>query len=589
MLSRPFTVNVLLYHRAICRNLHSTFDTCARRHPPSPRFGPDICRVSSSVEDRRLRPSAQPPSPPPPIPRTFFNQVCLMSVHSLISSSGNLDISCLPSLPSSSDSFSVLTALSAYGVNHAAVLDSVFGTNFSTASQEGVNMSLVEGDDSAMLAAAPHHLAMLSLEMLDGPKREREDRVEMGLRFGLGMADVVLFVVRMRDLGRRGASGIAKMAGGLRGDRDGKGLVVVVVSEWEEGIVERGEVVAGVLCEMQELWRGGGRVTEKWEFEFVMMGEEGLNKLNAMFVDAGGEDWVFEGGMYAGEEWSKLGEKMELVWKGVKGEGAEEVQREELEGTFGCDAVMRRVMGKFERCVRGWRREAEGGAVIEEFGKQAKKLREETIAIYETEAAEWKDSGAWKRKREELKEGIEIGLYELFVMQVARLREGVYREFKVGLEEIPEDDDAVGKKVSALVKQMRKKFEADAQKLRTGRGGWRYDNEMKELGAEMREDARERVQRAELAEYELRRERRGRRRMNRMMGGGGQNKRMPVQLSLHYLNVAPFGWKDSRFDKLSVDDDIMFQDKGGDGVAVRPQRGSMWNKRNDQFVYKDKK
>eukprot|EP00177_Eucheuma_denticulatum_P001502 GFKZ01002692.1.p2 GENE.GFKZ01002692.1~~GFKZ01002692.1.p2 ORF type:complete len:579 (+),score=78.56 GFKZ01002692.1:105-1739(+) len=544
-----------------------------------------------------------------------------MSIKTLLSESGKLDISAISFDMGSDETISVLSVLSAHGVNQSKLLDQLFGTSFSsTAPTLGIAASFVEGDDAAVMTEPCHHIVALDVEPYDGPHRERDESRERAAHLSVSLSDVIMFVARMSDLHRSTSNGVSSLRSSLTemllleadsivSSPNGKRAFLVVVRDHEAEVLSRQGIVTGFLHELQEMYNSiakppgsPARINDLFEIEFILLPNEHLQPdeyksaiadLQAYLLDPVSDNFLFGGGLYLCPNPSQLGAVAGKAWMKLEEEQIQDMPDDgELMSTFDCDNAMRRVFQKYQKSVRAWRRETEGRVILEKFGERASDMVEQTVAVYEKDAAAHKRSKAFKRKREELKDLLDADLYGLFVTQVARLREVTYRLFKDKLGAIGEGETRLDKAVNATLKESQKYFQVNAEALRPKSSSWRYDNDMKELAAQMREDATERLQRARLADYQSGASRRNRRFRSRDVGSG--NKRQPIQLSFHYLDPAPFGWKDSRYDKLTTDDNMQFEksvqsNADGQQLSLAPSRGSSWYRKNQDFIYTERK
>lgn len=552
------------------------------------------------------------------------------TMSTLVSPSGELDISSLAAIEiDEEDTLSVVCALGAHGLQQSALLDNIFGTSFaSTAPRLGVSAAFVEGEDLAVLSAAPHHIVVLDVEPYDGPDRNREDDRERSAHLSIALADVILFVIRMNELHRPDASGVAALRssitellimqedGIVNPPKKAKRGFVVLVKDYEPDVLPRQEIVTGFLQVMQEVYssvarpsRSPQRIIELFEFEFKLLPPQQFQTekfnhtvadLQSDFLDPASEEYFFENEAFVRDTEVSLTESTEKAWaKLTKGQAGEMPDEKELMSTFECGNAMRKVFDKYQRNARVWRRETDGGVIIDNFGGEATSMVDGTIAAYDQDAAPHKGSKAFTRKREELRDLLNADLYGLFVTQIGKLREVTYRLFKDKLDGISDDEPRLEKTVNAALKESQKYFQVNADSLRPKFSSWRYDNDTKELSQQMREDATERLQRARLADYQQNRGRRGRRRRPGL--GPGEKSRQPIQLSFHYLDPAPFGWKDSRYEKLSVDDALEYSTNalpagggsggsgGGLSVPIMPSRNSSWYQKNQDFIYTERK
>lgn len=552
-----------------------------------------------------------------------------MSLQTFVSAESDVDASFLRDLPIEADeTTSVVSALGAHGLRQSELLDQIFDTSFaSSQSRLGIAAAFVEGEDSAVMTEARHHVVVLDVEPFDGPEREREEPRERAAHLAVALSDVILFVVRMPDLHRTETNGVAALRASLtemlllQADDvvptpSGKRAFVVAVRDYEADVLSRQEIISGFLQEMQTVYnivakppRSPPRITEVFEFEFVLLPNESLQRdeystavsdLKAYFVDPASDEYLFEGALYIRDPSVSLADCAEKAWDQLETEQTDDMpESKELMSTFNCDNAMRKVFEKYQRNVRVWRRETGGGVIIEKFGATASDMVEKTIAVYDQDAAPHKGSKAFKRKRDELKDLLDADLYSLFVNQIGKLREVTYRLFKDKLDGIPDDESRLDKTVNSALKESQKYFQVNAEALRPSFSSWRFDNDSKELASQMREDATERLQRARLADYQENSGLRGRRRRPGAGLGSGSKRRQPINVGFHYLDQAPFGWKDSRYEKLSVADNLQYGAlPGGNGsggssgslsVPLSPGRDSSWYKKNQDFIYTERK
>lgn len=543
-----------------------------------------------------------------------------MAVETLVSASGKLDVSTLSLDMRPEETLSVLSALSAHGVNQSKLLDQLFSTSFcSSAPRQGIAAAFVEGDDAAVVTEPCHHIVALDVEPYDSPQRDRDEARERAAHLSVALSDVIMFVARMPDLHRSNSNGVSSLRSSLtemlllQADSvvtapTGKRAFLVVVRDHEAEVLSRQHIVTGFLHELQEMYNSIAkppgsppRISDLFEIEFILLPNEHLQPdeyksaiadLQAYLLDPVSDNFLFGGGLYLCPDPSQLGEGAEKAWMKLEEEQIQDMPNDgELMSTFDCDNAMRRVFQKYQKSVRSWRRETEGRVILEKFGERAFDMVAQTVAVYEKDAAAHKGSKAFKRKREELKDLLDADLYGLFVTQVARLREVTYRLFKDKLGGIAEDETRLSKVVNATLKESQKYFQVHGEALRPKSSSWRFDNDMKELAAQMREDATERLQRARLADYQSGA---SRNRLFRSRDVGSGNKRQPIQVGFHYLDPAPFGWKDSRYDKLTSDDTMQFKknvqpDSGGQPLSLAPSGGSSWYRKNQDFIYTERK
>lgn len=553
-----------------------------------------------------------------------------MPIQSLVSAEGELQVACLEQLSADADeTASVVTVLGAHGLRQTELLDQIFETSFYDDQPcHGIAAAFVEGEDSAVMAEARHHILLLNVEPFDGPQREREEPRERAAHLAVALSDVIMFVIRLPDLPRVETNGIAALRSDLtemlllQADDvvptpSGKRGFVVVVRDYEDQVLSRQDLISGFLQEMQNVYnlvakppRSPPRITELFEFEFILLPSEGhqpekfseqTDALRSVFLDPAADDYLFEGSSYVRDRSVNLTECAEKVWNKLNSEQLQDMpDSRELMSTFDCDNAMRKIFEKYQRGVRVWRRETDGGVILENFGIEATDMVEKTMAVYDQDAAPHRGTKAFKRKRDELKNLLDADLYGLFVNQIAKLREVTYRLFKDKLDATEDSEPRLDRTVNNALKESQKYFQVKAEALRPRFSSWHLDNDTKELAAQMREDATERLQRARLADYQENSSRRGRRRRPGAAVGSTGKPRQPVHVSFHYLDPAPFGWKDSRYEKLSVDDDLQYSALGAGGgggggrtgglsMPLAPGRDSSWYQKNQDFIYTERK
>lgn len=550
----------------------------------------------------------------------------------LLSEDGELNPSLLCKLPlGDSETLSVACALSAHGLSQATLLNKLLGTSLAVDNREGIQTAFVRADDSAALVESGRSLVVLDVEEFDGRgSRGRMEQREKAAQLAFSLSDVVFFFIRMLDLSRPEASGLSSLRSSLSEMLrlqiedivpipTRKRLFVVVVSSYESDVLPREELISALMREVQAVYdsaakppRAAARIIDLYDFEFVTLANSILCSdeyaaqtaaFSRRLLDPAADDYFFENGAY-GREQSGNDTGISDVAKNAWTELVDDEIRgdlppsKELTATFDCDSAMRRVYEKCQRSVRVWRREIDSGGVIEKFGSHAATLIAQTISVFESDASKHRGSRAFRRKLEELRNLIDADLYLLFMAQISKLRESTYRNFKDSLNEVEDGDNALGKKVNEALRECERTFRKDVDALRPRNVSWRFDNDIKELKAQMREEATERIQQARLAEYQEHGGRRPRRRAPRRNLPG--KPRQPISIGVHYLNPAPFGLKDSRHEKLNTDDYVGYSPPpkntkaivglpAGNGsssglpsrglsIPLMPERGEPWNK-----------
>lgn len=559
--------------------------------------------------------------------RTQTPEVIMAPVF-VVKADGSLSADSLPPADRSVTT-TVITALGAKGVGQSSLLNSLFAASLPTGSRpgkqttKGIVFADHAGDQSAAQSAPPRRIIALDVEGFDAADRSREGVRDRSANFAMALSNVILFSVRMNDLPRTASNGVASLRAsltetlklqesGVVDEPRGSRAFWVVVKDYDAEALPREELINGFLSEMQTLYasiakpsRSAARVVDLFDFEFLTLPspvltpnayEEALEELRDRVIDPFSDKYLFENGDYCQKSDSSLRETASAVWNALEEEETRDLPAsKELMASFECSNILRKVFDKYCRGVRSWDRETEDGNVIDDFGTASMTVVKDSLAVYDQDAAPHRSSKAFQRNRQELKEKIDQSLYDLFTRQTLRLREVAYGMFKAKLEEASSEDPGFEKSINKSLKEAQKYFLEQAEKLRPKSSTWRFDNETKELASHMREDATERLQRARLEEYApSARGRRGGRRGRRGRGlAAAGSTRQPISISFHYLDPAPFGLKDSRYEKLNSDDPLEY---GRDGIAasqvetarglpILPGKNEPWDR---DYVYTDK-
>lgn len=552
-----------------------------------------------------------------------------MAGSSAVTADGSLRADALPSADGNVIT-TVVTALGARGVGQSSLLNSLFNSSLSSGTQPGkqttTGVAVAEhaGDQSAAQAAPPRRIIALDVEGYDAADRSREEERDRSANFAMALSNVILFSVRMNDLPRTESNGVASLRvaltetlklqeTGVIAEPANHRAFWVIVRDYDAEVLPREELINGFLSEMQSLYdtvakpaRSPARVTDLFDFEFVAFPsailtpeafQERVEDFKERVIDPFSDNYMFEGGGYHHKSDVSLKQLASAVWSALEEQEIRDLPAsKELTATFECGNVLRKVFDKYTRRVRQWDREIEDGNVIDHFGTASVSLLEDTLAVYDHDAAPHRSSKAFQRKREDLKEKIDQSLYDLFTRQTLKLREVAYGMFKEKLEEASSDEPGFEKAINKSLKEAQKYFADQAEKLRPNSSSWRFDNETKELASHMREDATERLQQARLEEYAPNaRGRGGGRRGRRGRRPGAGSTRQPISISFHYLDPAPFGFKDSRYQKLNTDDPLEYgrdketpQDDSGNMAPVLPilpGKNEPWDR---DYIYHDK-
>lgn len=425
------------------------------------------------------------------------------------------------------------------------------------------------------------------------------------VELGVAMADVLVFNVRYHSLSRSTASGLRGLGSALEtylrlcasGMLHGMGpmphpsrkrMLLVIVRDFEDEEVSRDEVAAAFQEDLNALWSrmtkpsrlGNSRFSEFYQTEYAFLPSALLRKIDFMrrvgelqrrFLDPTADGYFFQRDNRSGESiaryscpvpLSELELHIENVFKALsqfrkdrsvgETDGGLEVEgSSELEASYRCDEICSFIFSQYLDSARSWKSRAEDGRIIENFGTEADGLLQNALEEYDRDAAAFRHTKTFIRKRNELRSSILNDLRTIYAKQLLKLREVAFDRFKLALTRI-QVTNRVEKDVERQIRENEKYFieQADLLKCRDApRGGnassnagalpWRHEIERRALVDAMREVATERLQFA------------------RLQGAYVPTQRQPVQFSFHYLHPNPFG-TDSRQDRLTSTDPIRY-------------------------------
>jgi Root hair defective 3 GTP-binding protein (RHD3) len=320
-------------------------------------------------------------------------------------------------------------------------------------------------------------------------------------------------------------------------------LLVVAVRDYDEEAVAREELeaaIAGMLHtaygELEQLPAAyaATELQDLFDVQFSFLASETLcapqfesaaAAFGRLIGDAARNGYADAGMTPAGVDASatRIWEALDPASAAASGAGGKELPAErELAATFACDEIMRGALGRYTSTTRQWKATVESGRIIRDFGKESSSLISSTLDKYAADAANYRTTRAFSRKKDELRALCLADAYTLYAKQILKLREVAYQVFRGNLARI-RINDRVEKNVNAVVKSAENYFVEKAESLRSTLSNWRFDNERHELVNHMREDATERLQLA------------------RLQGNYVPPIRAPVAVAFHTLLTAPFG------------------------------------------------
>lgn len=399
-------------------------------------------------------------------------------------------------------------------------------------------------------AAVPSGPLALTLDQLDAADRAGSPELDGALLLAVALSGALVIPVRQTELARPTSSALASVMGaversltlrtaGLAPPLPARKLLVIVVREYDAVEASSEELEAFVIGFLSEAYDGfevppgfaATQLSDLFDVRFCLLPSEraepegyaaGVQGLGDMLREANRE--YADAGMTA----ESLLESVDRIQGADVDDATDDLPGErELGATFACNTVMTSVLDKYRTTAKQWKGTVETGRIIRNFGKESDALVDRTLQVFDKDAAAYKSTKAFVRKREELKAALLSDTYALFAKQILKLREVAYQVFRGKLARI-RINDQVEKNVRGAVKEAESYFVENAESLRSNLGGWRFDNERHELVNHMRDDATERLQLA------------------RLQGNYVPPMRSPIAFAFHTLLLAPFG-RDSRF------------------------------------------
>lgn len=212
----------------------------------------------------------------------------------------------------------------------------------------------------------------------------------------------------------------------------------------------------------------------------------------------------------------------------------------EMVGYQICEEIFYKTFSQFKNSMEPLKICCEEGGIIQNFGKEADKLIEDSLEQFQTEAYIFQTTKVFSEKKKILKENLLSCLQEIFQKQILKLKELSFQSFKELLSSIQVTGD-VENQVSGSIRVTEKYFNSkiDSLKPLQAKKSWSSEKERKELVSGIREMATERLQAA------------------RLQGVYLKKNKNPVALSFYYLHPHPFG-KDLRLDHMTLSDSLGF-------------------------------
>jgi len=486
-----------------------------------------------------------------------------------------------------SDKLFVVTSIGAQRSGASSLLNRLFGTSFATRQAQNPSVQVTKGvcadivDNgngdlvSIITGKGARKLVVLDTEGFDQMDEYETLRQDFAGCFGVLASDMVLINVFMNNIANRvessGVSMLRSVAESL-GDMKKSGLVmdrrikvVFVIRDYDVDEIEEDEVMDILVSQINfELKKSAVLMTaavataesgqaelvppsanQFFDIQFEFVPNQFLNakgyeqslsrvaiRVNDTLAEVEAAHVVSSLVPDLQKKFYKLRDLRQLA-KALADPGhAEAIGKSvEIEASYHCEAMIADVYRSYLSKVEDWKMQADSGRMIRSFGHECTEKIEETLKEFLQLCSVYKDTNAFKEKSKELLANMLLDLQALYGKQVLKVRDVAYHVFKEKVTRI-QLNPRVEKEVDKAIAEADKFFVEKAIGLRCSyakSGSWRYENERQELLHAMRENATERLQLA------------------RLQGSFVPQLRKPVQVSLHWLNPAPFGFFDSRF------------------------------------------
>ncbi|GJD11470.1 Protein SEY1 [Galdieria sulphuraria] len=455
--------------------------------------------------------------------------------------------------------YTIVASLGCKNIGKSTLLNVVFGTGFEVGTDrfntttKGIDGMLIEGSDIVVLDKPQRDLVLFDVEAFDSGFHGGRPSGESSVRLATAVSDVIVLHVHSRDVGRLEATGLPLFKNAIEDvmklrslgvlSSHSKKLLVVVFRDVESEETNREDLITAFIEDCNSLLgareegsTGIKKISDLFDIEFALFPhyvfhrqsfERTATSLRERFREPTSDDYFFiedrysnptpamEISLHITQVWERLGIESYLVT----------APEYEMNATFHCDNCFEQALTTYFSRVREWKRKTEEGRIIQNFGKESTELRNEILALYDDEAAQYKGTKAFERKRKSLLERVQLDLYTMYSKLLNKLKEVSFDIFRESLSHIQISDN-VEKDVNKAIKAADKYFCSRAELLKF-----------------MRENATERLQLA------------------RIQGAYVPPARMPISLSLNYLHPNPFG-KDSRYEDFQAEKEKVKFDPG---------------------------
>jgi len=538
---------------------------------------------------------------------------------------------------------SILTILSPSSISsNAKLLDELLYTSFSTFSTNSIFAQRAKTRDGLVLANPPRELLVLAgipfgnLIQQNAHAQHPISHVSAkSMRaWTLSMSNVVLLPVFLHDMESEEASGRSVLKESIQEmielhtkiqlpkKNSNKKLLIVIVKDFDPEEISSRELIsfftkdlestmAQVKLSYSESSTGGVlRVSDVFELEFCLFPSATLSPekysaefelLRSRMLDPTEDEYIFDDGAWTnGVAPAELASHAKYLAsqlssapvfvKGGSGNEGESIGNSaewELTAVFQVENARYEALRCFMERIQDWKAQVSSERIVRQFGEESGHLVDAVLSQFEEEAKQARHvdgnseaSGTKSQSSDFVKEAVaskkaglvvamSVELYAMYTTQIMRLREVAYEMFDEKLETMQVTEN-VEKDVGNAVKESEKFFTSKANGLKP-RGkvaskfssSWRFDSEKKELLSALREKGTEHVQ------------------MARLQGAYNPKPRQPISFSFHYLETAPLGITDSRYEALTPDANVSYSqddllvDNVKPRVAALPSRSEL--------------
>jgi len=260
---------------------------------------------------------------------------------------------------------------------------------------------------------------------------------------------------------------------------------------------------------------------------------QALAALTARFRSSESSQFVFEDGSWSCSAATSISCLELLAKQQAPAAATTPAPSAEVLSTYACSSVADTCIKSFNKMLAQLKKEAEP-AFLADFGERASAMVDETLASYDEATTSYCEVTSMGTVRKSLHQQMLRAMYPAYRKQLAHLQRQVLAKFrqKKGVF-TAKPTVKIESDLRALVKDSVGEFKKQAQQLLSPWAGWSFRHEQSMVLSTLEEDVKAHIENMRVQGLYI-------------PASGG---RMPVDLSVHWLSLAPFG-ADERSDAI---------------------------------------